>query len=98
MVVKFDKPQHHEIEAIARITERAFTNSKMVIGGKIRGGDRMDLHMDLCAVHSNGTELDFERLEKFPDYDFAHDIMGIRRHLDRKTGKLTDCFLPRCAK
>lgn len=32
------------------------------------------------------------------DYDFAHDVFGITRHIDRNTGKLTNCFLPRYAK
>lgn len=26
-----------------------------------------------------------------------HDIAGIMRHIDRNTGKLTRCFMPRCA-
>jgi hypothetical protein len=44
------------------------------------------------------TPLDFEKLFGFPDFDFAHDIYGIMNRVDRTTGKLTDCFLPRCAK
>lgn len=54
--------------------------------------------MDLEAVHCNGCPLDFERLLSFPDADFGHDVFGIRRHLNRSTGKLEDYFLPRCAK
>jgi hypothetical protein len=29
------------------------------------------------------------------DFNFAHDIMGIHRHIDRNTGVLTECFSPR---
>lgn len=54
--------------------------------------------MDLNATHSNGMPLDLERLEAFPDFDFAHDVFGIANHIDRDTGKLTRCFVPRCAK
>lgn len=56
------------------------------------------LHMDLCAVIANGEALDLDKLLAFDNPDFAHDIFGIERHLNRKTGKLEDCFLPRCSK
>lgn len=56
-----------------------------------------DIEMDLDAVNSNGYELDFEKLSKFDDGNFAHDIFGIRRHIDRETGGLKDFFIPRCS-
>lgn len=28
-------------------------------------------------------------------FNFAHDVGGIRYHLDRNTGELADCFRPR---
>jgi len=59
---------------------------------------RIDLSMDLDATHSNGCPLDFDKLLNFEDFDFYHDIYGIIKHLDRKTGKLQNCFLPRCAR
>ena len=60
--------------------------------------DYLDLVMDLEAVHSNGCPLDFQKLLDFPDFDFSHDVYGIRKHIDRTTGTLTDCFCPRCSK
>lgn len=60
--------------------------------------DRMSTMMDLEACHSNGCPLDFEKLAKFDTFNLLHDVCGIARHLDRKTGKLKDCFLPRAAK
>lgn len=56
-----------------------------------------DAMMDLDAVHSNGCPLDLAKLAGFDEFNFAHDVFGIRRHLDRATGKLGDCFVPRCA-
>ncbi len=53
--------------------------------------------MDLVACHANGCPLDFERLSDADDFNIAHDVFGIRRHLDRETGQLTDHFLPRYA-
>lgn len=59
--------------------------------------DRMSIHMDLEAAHCNGCPLDLERLLSFPPFDFVHDVCGIANHINRETGKLGDCFLPRCA-
>ena len=42
--------------------------------------------------------LDLERMLNADDINFAHDFFGIRKHMDRKTGKLGDCFVPRFAK
>jgi len=53
--------------------------------------------MDLCAVHFR-MPLDFERLAEAPDFEVAHDVGGIYRYLDRRTGELTDCFVPRFLK
>jgi hypothetical protein len=61
------------------------------------GGARNDWAMDITACHNNGCPLDLEKLAEAPEFDFRHDVFGIRRHLDRSTGKLGDCFIPRCA-
>lgn len=58
----------------------------------------LDIDMDVTAVHANGCPLNLEKLFAFPDFDFMHDITGINRHLDRNTGKLMDCFLPRSSR
>jgi hypothetical protein len=56
--------------------------------------DKMSVEMDIEAVHeSNPLRLaDFLAAD---DFNFAHDIFGIAHHLNRKTRKLEDCFLPR---
>lgn len=59
---------------------------------------RIDLSMDLDATHSNGCPLDFDKLLKAKDFDFYHDIYGIIKNLDRSTGELQNCFLPRCSR
>lgn len=59
--------------------------------------DRIDASMDVLACHCNGCPLDLTRLLVAPEFDFAHDVFGIREHIDRRTGHLADCFLPRCA-
>jgi hypothetical protein len=57
-----------------------------------------DALMDLEACHCNGMPLDLGRLLKADDFNFAHDVFGIANHIDRSTGKIMDCFVPRYAK
>jgi len=60
--------------------------------------DQRTLIMDLNACHSNGCPLYFRGLLDAPLQDFSHDIYGIRKAIDRNTGKLTeDVFMPRYA-
>lgn len=78
-----------ERDLIERIVDRAMK--------RFRVNDRMSLTMDVTACHANGCPLDLKGLLKAEDFDFSHDVGGIARHLDRTTGKLGDCFLPRTA-
>lgn len=87
MMISFQASKEDH-ETIARIVDRAL----MVR----RDMDRLSLNMDLTACHANGHPLNLEKLLKAPDFDFAHDVFGIVRHIDRDTGKLTRCFSPRC--
>lgn len=59
--------------------------------------DQRTLIMDLTATHANGTPLKLRELLTAEPFDFAHDIYGIRKHINRQTGELEDCFLPRYA-
>lgn len=59
---------------------------------------RVSHEMDLVATHANGCPLDFKRWLELDAFSFTHDFVGIARHLDRSTGRLGDCFRPRCAK
>lgn len=59
--------------------------------------DRMTRFMDITACHANGTPLRLTDLLNAKDEDFVHDITGISSYINRETGQLTDCFLPRYA-
>ena len=59
--------------------------------------DRTMLMMDITAAHANGCPLDLAGLLIAEPFDFAHDIAGITAHIDRETGRLMNCFLPRYA-
>lgn len=56
------------------------------------------LQMDITACHCNGTPLKLAELLAAEEFDFNHDVIGICNHIDRRTGKLKDCSLPRFAK
>lgn len=58
----------------------------------------LDLEMDLLAAREDIPSLDLQRLLVSPVADFSHDIFGIRRHINRATGKVENCFMPRCAR
>lgn len=59
--------------------------------------NRFDLQMDLCAAHDI-VGIDIDRLMKFDDFSFMHDITGIFINLDREKGEMGNSFLPRCHK
>lgn len=88
MVIKFDV-NRDDREAISKIVDRAAERFESI--------DRLSLEMDITATHANGNPLDLAGLLDAEPFDFAHDIAGIVRHLDRTTGALTDCFVPRYA-
>lgn len=88
MTVKFD---YDNLETVSRITDRA-----MALAAKHNiDYDPLICMMDLVACSGNGNPMDFDRLLTADEFDFAHDVFGIRRHIDRETGKLTGCFSPR---
>lgn len=83
-----------DAEAIRRIARRAIALAAM---HDAPIPDNQTLQMDLTATHLNGCLLNLAKLEGFSDGDFGHDVFGIQRFIDHDTGKLTRCFLPRCA-
>lgn len=59
---------------------------------------KIELMMDLTATHANGCPLRLRDLLAADEMNFAHDIFGIRRHINRNTGKMEDSFVPRFAR
>lgn len=83
-----------ETKLITQIAQRACAMAKRIGGFNYAYQTAL---MDIEACHCNGCELDLQKLLDAPDGDFGHDVFGIRRFIDRRTGKLGGCFLPRCA-
>lgn len=79
---------------ITSIAHRAHQLSRRL---GLRGPDEYqirDAMMDVTATHNNGCPLALRQLLTADDGDFAHDVFGIRKHLNRDTGALS-CFTPR---
>lgn len=72
---------------IAEITDRAVEKHPEL--------DRRTLNMDLTACHANGMPLKLAELLLADEGNFWHDVAGISRHINRETGRLEDCFVPR---
>ena len=56
----------------------------------------LTISMDLAAAHLF-IPIALDELVAAPEGDFAHDVFGIRRHINRVTLELEDCFWPRYA-
>lgn len=57
--------------------------------------DVLTAQMDVTACHVNGNPLKLKELFEADDFNFSHDVFGIRRHINRETGELMDFFSPR---
>jgi len=78
----------HDSRVIMEIAKRAKSIGRP-------GWSLMDWTMDITACHANGNPLRLEALRDADDFNFAHDVYGIHACLDRETGRLMNCFLPR---
>lgn len=82
--------KREEARTIYAIAKRAVSLAKEH-GAEI---DLFTMDMDLTFCHIN-TPLRLDDLLAANNANFSHDVFGIRKHLNRDTGKLGDCFLPR---
>lgn len=94
-MIRWSDLTREEFDVAEEIATRAVDLYKRSADG--RAIKKMEFVMDVCACHLK-CPLDLFRLLASDDENFAHDIFGIRRHINRETGELNDCFLPRFAK
>lgn len=88
--ISFEVKRKSDREMIERIVGRA----GMMFGKDYKA---LDIDMDITATHCNGMPLRLADLLLADDFNFAHDLLGIRKHLNRTTGELENCFVPRFA-
>jgi hypothetical protein len=95
MTVTFEGMTKEDNAKIVNIVRRA---SDIVREKKLKATfDRMDTVMDISAVHLK-TPIDLDRLLEFDDFNLLHDVFGIIRHINRETGELKNCFLPKACR
>jgi hypothetical protein len=80
-----------EMAIIAKIADRAVN---MYAQHDVRV-DRQDVLLDVLVTHRKVMPLRLADLLDADDLNFAHDISGINRHLDRDNYALMDGFRPR---
>lgn len=81
-----------ELKLIDLIVGRA---AKLAVKYHDPDWDHREMVMDITACHANGNPLRLADLLAADEFNFTHDVFGIRRHIDRTTGELRDCFVPR---
>jgi hypothetical protein len=80
-----------ELKLIGFIADRA-VNLTTFYGAPVQ---KIDVMMDIQATIDGGVPLRLQDLLNADSGNFIHDIVGIRNNLNRKTGKLENCFSPR---
>ncbi len=93
--IDWSKASLQDYKLAKKIVKRA--SDEMNSRGVGIGLDEFSLQMDIIATHINGCKLKLKELLAADTGNFLHDVCGIIRHLDRTTGKLIDCFVPRYA-
>ena len=92
-MIEWAKIPRDDVLIIGKIASR-FHDYRM--DGIIKRTKKSTIMMDVSAAHIK-CPLDLKGLLDSEDVDFIHDVVGINRHVDRDTGELKDCFLPRFA-
>ncbi len=80
-----------EVRLINKIVNRGWKTMKK------NYRERIDMIMDIDAANKC-CPLKLQELLEADDINFYHDIIGIGQHMNRRTGKLEDYFIPRFAK
>lgn len=88
-MIKWNKIKKNEYHKISEIINRTMKSVKIK--------DRMSAEMDIMAAHLV-CRMNLDKLLSADDFNFFHDVFGIMENINRKTGKIDNCFMPRCAR
>lgn len=95
-MIKFDMENPALVERIAHRALELRRRANPNLPDRHRRS-KTDYMMDIAAAN-NSCPLHLEALADASDFEFSHDVFGIERHLNRTTGQLENCFLPRFAR
>jgi hypothetical protein len=88
-MVKFADFSDAEQAIVGAIVERAINTGIY--------NDALTAEMDIAAVYVH-CPLRLSDLVIADQFNFAHDLRGIQKHINRNTGELENFFLPRFAR
>ena len=95
--IEFELASKEDRELIARIVDRASSLYSREFGTPYSKDVHIFRQMDFCTVQVSGDcKLNLKKLLQASDFDFLHDFLGVVQNLNRKSGKLDNCFTPRC--
>jgi len=80
-----------KLDVLGKICDRAINR------GLTPPNKRMRLVVDMERACEE-FDLDLDKLLAFDDFNFAHDIIEIQRHIDRTTKQFKNCFVPRASR
>lgn len=86
-----DGARNAAMRTIAQIADRAV---HLYASHDVRV-ERLDILLDISTCHFKAVPLRLDDLLYADDVNFAHDVGGINRHLNRDTYELMDGFSPR---
>jgi len=90
--IEWAKISRFEFELIEKIVQRA-----LPVYAELGIPDSpLTISMDIAGAHID-CPLALDELLDCDIRDFNHDVLGIRRHFNRRTFYLEGCFLPRYA-
>lgn len=87
--------QSKEFDLIGQIADRAVEISREQ-GCMVP--NKLHFLMDIDTVHHGDCPLKLAELLAADNANFTHDVFGISNNLNRDSGELENCFLPRYAK
>lgn len=90
-MITWTKKTPEEYDLISKVANRAFRAFRFQ-----KGGIALNWVMDIEAAHQT-CPLRLQDLLDADDFNFGHDLLGIRENIDRNTGELMNCFRPRFA-
>lgn len=83
----------NEMILISKIANRALVLAEKY---EVPYADKLSAVLDIEYAHKQ-VPMRLQELLEADDFNFSHDVLGIRRHMNRRTYKLEGSFLPRFA-
>jgi len=87
-MIDWNKTTNEDLDLIRDIAKRAVDLEPDL--------DYSTIEMDITAAHT-ANPLKLDELLHTDSMNFAHDVFGINQNINRDSGEMNNCFLPRYA-